>query len=97
MKPVSIHPQAEAEAAEAFDWYWAQSPSAALRLNVELASKLRSLPHSSNLSLPYVYGTRRVLLHRFPYFIVFRELLHETQIIAIAHAKRRPGYWTARL
>jgi hypothetical protein len=29
--------------------------------------------------------------------VVFRERLHEIQVIAVAHAKRRPGYWAKRL
>jgi hypothetical protein len=34
---------------------------------------------------------------RIPYFVVFREFAREIQIIAVAHAKRRPGYWNKRL
>jgi hypothetical protein len=37
------------------------------------------------------------MLKRYPYFVVFRELPRKIQIIAVAHAKRRPGYWTKRL
>jgi len=32
-----------------------------------------------------------------PFSVDFRERLQDIQIIAIAHAKRRPGYWTKRL
>jgi toxin ParE1/3/4 len=42
-------------------------------------------------------GSQRLILSRFPYSIVFRERLHDIQIIAVAHAKRRPGYWSNRL
>ena len=42
------------------------------------------------------YGARRELLNDFPYSIVFRETLHEIQVIALAHGKRRPGYWRKR-
>ena len=45
----------------------------------------------------YLYGTRRLFLDRFPYFVVFRETAKELQVIAIAHAKRRPGYWKKRV
>lgn len=31
------------------------------------------------------------------YAVVFRERLQDIQIIAIAHAKRRPGYWAKRI
>jgi hypothetical protein len=38
-----------------------------------------------------------MVLHHFPYFVVFRELPSKIQIIAVAHAKRRPGYWRGRI
>lgn len=44
----------------------------------------------------YEFGTRRVVLRRFPYFIVFRETTVNLDIIAIAHGYRRPGYWRDR-
>jgi hypothetical protein len=37
-----------------------------------------------------------VILNRYPFSVVFRERLHDLQIIAVAHAKRRPGYWAKR-
>jgi hypothetical protein len=45
----------------------------------------------------YLYGAQRVVLIRYPFCIVYRVLLDEIQIVAVAHAKRRPGYWTERL
>jgi plasmid stabilization system protein ParE len=42
-------------------------------------------------------GTRRILLKGYPYFVIFRELPRKIQIIAVAHAKRRPAYWAKRL
>ena len=44
-----------------------------------------------------VAGTRRVLMGRFPYGIVYREISDdEVEIVAVAHLKRRPGYWARR-
>lgn len=40
---------------------------------------------------------RRVLLPRFPYAVVFMETDEEIRVIAVMHAKRRPGYWLGRL
>lgn len=40
--------------------------------------------------------TRRVLVRRFPYQIVYKVVADEIVIIAIAHLKRRPGYWKTR-
>ncbi|HYR82582.1 MAG TPA: type II toxin-antitoxin system RelE/ParE family toxin [Terriglobia bacterium] len=40
--------------------------------------------------------TRRVLVRRFPYEVVYRLSEEEIVIVAIAHLKRRPGYWKKR-
>ena len=40
--------------------------------------------------------TRRVLLTRFPYQVVYRLRPDEIVVVAIAHLKRRPEYWTDR-
>ena len=42
-------------------------------------------------------GTRRHFLSRFPIAIYFREKGSEIQILAVAHKRRRPSYWSARL
>lgn len=39
---------------------------------------------------------RRVLVHRFPYQVVYRLTPAEIVIVAIGHLKRRPGYWRNR-
>ena len=40
--------------------------------------------------------TRRVLVQRFPYQVVYRLSEDEIVIVAIAHLKRKPGYWRKR-
>jgi plasmid stabilization system protein ParE len=97
MKPLHFHPEAQAEAKAAFDWYWGQSHRAALEFDRELRAAYRSVPKTPLICPPYLRGTRRVILKRYPFSVVFRELLHEIQIIAVAHAKRRPGYWAKRV
>jgi toxin ParE1/3/4 len=97
MKPVQVHPQAKAEIKVAFDWYWQRSESAALGFDAawrETISELRRVPRAF---AQYLRGTRRAIVERYPYSIVFRELPRKIQIIAVAHAKRRPGYWAGRL
>jgi toxin ParE1/3/4 len=40
---------------------------------------------------------RRLLLARFPYSLIYRPLdAGQIRILAIAHQKRRPRYWTRR-
>jgi plasmid stabilization system protein ParE len=38
----------------------------------------------------------RVLFRRYPYAIIYRVLPDRIEILAIAHARRRPGYWRNR-
>ncbi len=40
---------------------------------------------------------RRALLSRFPFALVFLDREEEVRILAVAHTKRRPGYWLNRL
>ncbi|MGB8221351.1 MAG: type II toxin-antitoxin system RelE/ParE family toxin [Polyangiales bacterium] len=39
---------------------------------------------------------RRLLLKHFPYVVFFRIDSSTIEIVAVAHAKRRPGYWLDR-
>jgi len=41
--------------------------------------------------------TRRYLIHRFPYIIVYMYHDNHIWIIAFAHCKRKPEYWADRL
>jgi plasmid stabilization system protein ParE len=41
---------------------------------------------------------RRIVMSRFPYSVVYVALPGgDLVIVAVAHAKRRPGYWQARV
>ena len=41
-------------------------------------------------------NTRRYLLRRFPFAMVYREFPSFIQIVAAAHGRRRAGYWKKR-
>jgi hypothetical protein len=91
---------AEDELEDAASWYEVKQPGlgmSLLNLFDETVERVRSgyLPGSV---VPHVNvnGTRRVLLRRFPYSIVFYDFEDEMVIIAFAHARRRPGYWRSR-
>ena len=40
---------------------------------------------------------RRRAVSRFPYHVVYMDLSDRLQILAVAHDRRRPGYWVGRL
>lgn len=40
---------------------------------------------------------RTLALRTFPFFVIYRTVGEVVQILAIAHFRRRPGYWASRL
>lgn len=52
----------------------------------------------ANLKVGAIFrGTRRrYLLRRFPYNIICQVTLDELRVLAVAHQRRRPGYWAGR-
>jgi toxin ParE1/3/4 len=39
---------------------------------------------------------RRYFLRRFPFSVIYQITSEEVRVIAIAHQRRRPGYWARR-
>jgi len=39
---------------------------------------------------------RRYIFRRFPFSIIYQVTAEELRILALAHHRRRPGYWTQR-
>lgn len=39
---------------------------------------------------------RRAGVHRFPYHVAYLVIEDEIRVLAIAHDRRRPGYWKPR-
>ena len=91
-----IHPQAIAEARATRRWYEDRNPEAAEAFMTEFDLAMARIEEAPRRWPPYLADTRRYLLRRFPFFVVFREVDDRVQIVAIAHAKRRPGYWLGR-
>jgi toxin ParE1/3/4 len=95
--PVDFHPDASFEKDAAFDWYAHRSAHAAEAFYVALEDARTSIQISPESWAEYLFGTRRYLLKGFPYVIVYRVTHHRIEIIAVAHGRRKPGYWKDRL
>jgi plasmid stabilization system protein ParE len=93
---IQFHPEAAAEFDFAVDWYLEHSEQAAGDFLREVNDAVASIAANPQMWTEHVYGTRRFVLRHFPYLIVY--LLHETriEIVAVAHGRRRPGYWGER-
>ena len=93
---VEFHPLAAAEAEAAERWYRERNEVASARFQRELDRAVGLIAERPDIGSSYLGSTKRVLLRRFPFFVVFRVRDENVQIIAVAHARRRPGYWRAR-
>ena len=93
---VEFHPLAADEAKAAEWWYRERNETASGRFQRELDRAIDQISERPETGSPYLSNTRRVLLRRFPFFIVYRARGENIQVVAVAHARRRPGYWRAR-
>ncbi len=93
---VEVLPEAEAEARAAFRWYFDRSPMAAEAFRVELFDAIDGLTATANDWPDDDDGTRRYHLRHFPYTVLYEVLGAKVTVFAIAHQRRRPGYWQDR-
>jgi len=96
-KQVEFHEAASLEFEAAFVWYLERSERAAQRFASEVERAVELIAASPERFPAGVRGTRRSLLQGFPFAIVYRPLRSAIQVIAVAHGRRRPNYWKARL
>ena len=94
---VRLHPDALAEAEAATEWYRRRSVRAAEMLLDELDRAIDRIGDHPGQFPEYAFGARRMVLQRFPYLVIFRETAAGVEIIAVAHGRRRPGYWRDRV
>jgi toxin ParE1/3/4 len=87
---------AEAELQDAAAWYDERSLGLGLRFVLAVPKKSDEILEAPE-RWPFAAGARRVLLGRFPYALVYREISsEEIEIVAVAHLKRRVSYWSGR-
>lgn len=95
---IRVAPEAEAELTAAALWYESKCPGLGADLMAAIDSALEQIAENPLAwaiwrdGLPY----RRYVVRRFPFLVFFEVLDAAVQVYAVAHAKRRPGYWTER-
>ncbi len=94
-----IEPAARDELLAAAEWYDDQREGLGGELLEAVDAALRrvELAPTSFPSDRFDDRARRALVSRFPYAVVFVVHEGEIRIVAFAHAKKLPGYWTGRV
>ena len=95
---VRTHSDAATELAEAVRWYESKRPSLGAELLDEVAHAIDRVAQNpeAGSAMSADQKTRRLLVSRFPYQLVYRLRPGEAVVVAIAHLKRRPNYWKPR-
>ena len=96
-KPYQFHPAAWDEFEAADHWDAQRSPDASEAFLLAVEEALASITESPRRWPLYLHGTRRFVLQRFPFSVIYLDEPDFVQIIAVAHGKRRPGYWKRRV
>ena len=97
MRRIDLHPEADTELLEAASAYREVSTELLDDFRLELKTALRLLSERPE-ACPLVGGdVRRKPLRRFPFILFFTVGEDSIQVWAVAHQRRRPGYWSERV
>lgn len=91
-----FHPEAEAEFIESAVHYEGEAPGLGHRFSREVKEALELLLENPELGAPLNDDLRCFVLGTFPYSIIYAPLGRLLLVLAVAHGRRKPGYWKSR-
>ena len=94
---LELHPEALEDALSGYSWYLQHSEKVADLFFAELQRAVGLILEAPDRWPVYLNGTRRFPLSDYPYGVVYKQQEGIVFLYAVAHAKRRPGYWKARV
>jgi plasmid stabilization system protein ParE len=92
-----LHPEAALEHEKQVAYYEERSVGLDGRYHsatLQAIGKAVAAPHRFRIARPPNF--RQVRLHGFPFTITYREAGATVQVLAVAHHRRRPDYWSLR-
>lgn len=92
----AFHPEADAELEEASLFYESRVAGLGKSFAAEVERTISLVREFPEAGSPVGPAWRRVVVARFPYSIVYRQDPDKIVIVAVAHQRRRPGYWRRR-
>lgn len=96
LQPV-LHPAAEQELREALGYYANEVEGLDARFMEAIEKATSLLCVFPNLARALDDQYRAYPLKKFPYSLVYRVLDDRLLVVAVAHQKRREGYWRGRV
>lgn len=96
MIPYHFHTEADAEFVDAAQFYEMRLAGLGASFVAEVERCVGLIRERPEAGSPLGASVRKVLVHRFPYSVIYRRETDRLLILAIAHQSRRPGYWRHR-
>ena len=89
---------ASGELAAAVSWYEARRAGLGREFFDTVEATIALIEQQPEIGVANVDApnTRRAIVRRFPFQLVYHLTHNEITVVAIAHLKRRPGYWHHR-
>ncbi len=91
-----FHLEASAEFQAASVFYEKEVPGLGEAFISEVESVVELIEAHPAIGKPINDVFRRAVLVRFPFFVIYCVESEELLIIAVAHQRRKPGYWQGR-
>ena len=88
--------EARRELEAAVSFYDSIYPALGRDFAVEVQAICQRIAESPQAGLEVRPEIRRRILRRFPYVVLYAVEDDEVVVVAVAHQKRRPGYWAGR-
>jgi toxin ParE1/3/4 len=92
----AFHPEAEAELGDAASFYEARVEGLGKAFADAVERTILFIRRYPEAGTRVDQFRRRVVVRGFPYSVVYQTQPDAVLILAVAHARRRPGYWRAR-
>ncbi len=77
-------------------WYEEQQKGLGETFLVSVERAVTTAAENPALGMPIGHGLRWLLTRRFRYAVIYAELRGVIHLLAVAHLRRRPGYWRER-
>jgi len=92
-----FHPGASEEMEESATWYETRKPGLGDEFLSEVQDTIDRILKQPNKWRTVYRDVRRCRLERFPFAVLYRARSERVEIVAIAHDRRRTGYWEGRV
>ena len=91
-----FHPEAEIEFFEAIGYFEGREGELGRSFAREVFSAIRKVTFFPFAWTPISRNSRRILVKKFPYGVIYHVRDKDILIVAVMHLSRKPNYWESR-